>query len=37
MFSLAQAHEAFEANGVRDPALAKLLEKMVARFLDELR
>ena len=37
MFSLAQAHEALEANGVRDPTLAKLLEKMVAKFLDELR
>jgi NAD(P)H-dependent FMN reductase len=37
MFSLAQAHEALDENGVKDPVLAKLLEKMVARFLDELR
>jgi NAD(P)H-dependent FMN reductase len=36
MFSLASAHEALDASGVKDPNLAKLLERMVAKFLEEL-
>jgi len=37
MFSLAQAHEKLDASGVNDPALAKLLEKLVERFVGEVR
>jgi hypothetical protein len=38
MFSLASAHQAFDdAGAIRDAALAKLLDRMVERWVDELR
>jgi NAD(P)H-dependent FMN reductase len=37
MYSLAQAHEKLDANGVNDPALAKFLETLVKRFVEEVR
>jgi len=37
MYSLAQAHEKLDANGVNDPALAKFLDGLVRRFVEEVR
>ena len=37
MYSLAQAHEKLDASGVNDPALAKFLDGLVRRFVEELR
>jgi NAD(P)H-dependent FMN reductase len=37
MYSLAQAHEKIDATGISDPALAKFLESLLKRFVEELR
>ena len=37
MYSLASAHEKLDANGVSDPALAKFLESLVKRFVEDAR
>ena len=37
MYSLAQAHEKLDANGINDPALAKFLGTLVTRFVEEVR
>ena len=37
MYSLAQANEKLDASGVTDPALAKFLESLVERFVEEVR
>ncbi len=37
MYSLAQAHEKLDASAVTDPGLAKFLESLVKRFVEEVR
>jgi chromate reductase len=37
MYSLAQAHEKIDATGINDPALAKFLDSLVKRFVEEVR
>jgi len=37
MYSLAQAHEKIDANGINDPVLAKFLESLLKRFVEEVR
>jgi hypothetical protein len=37
MYSLAQAHEKLGPDGVADPALAKYLDGLVGRFVEEVR
>ncbi len=37
MYSLASAHEKIDATGINDPALAKFLESLLKRFVEEVR